>query len=126
MDSVNAIVHWQHILYWPKLTVKTFSVFAVPVSSVSVVIVGNLKHDHEFVITDTYLFFCRANCSFYFKIGACRHGDRCSRMHNRPTYGQTILLQNLFLNPQHSATTQSLYICIGSAVVLVFIYSLDC
>lgn len=25
------------------------------------------------------------NCPFYFKIGACRHGDRCSWMHNRPT-----------------------------------------
>jgi len=21
----------------------------------------------------------RVNCSFYLKIGACRHGDRCSR-----------------------------------------------
>jgi len=52
--------------------------------------------------------FCRVNCSFYFKIGACRHGDRCSRMHNRPTYSQTILLQNLFLNPQHATTAESL------------------
>ncbi|KAG8057230.1 hypothetical protein GUJ93_ZPchr0002g24464 [Zizania palustris] len=27
----------------------------------------------------------RVNCPFYFKIGACRHGDRCSRLHNRPS-----------------------------------------
>jgi len=47
----------------------------------------------------------RVNCSFYFKIGACRHGDRCSRLHNRPTFSQTILLQNLYLNPQNAALT---------------------
>jgi len=42
------------------------------------------------------------NCSFYFKIGACRHGDRCSRIHNKPTFSQTIVLQNLYVNPQNS------------------------
>ncbi|KAG8507175.1 Splicing factor U2AF 35 kDa subunit, partial [Galemys pyrenaicus] len=31
------------------------------------------------------------NCSFYFKIGACRHGDRCSRLHNKPTFSQVCL-----------------------------------
>lgn len=45
----------------------------------------------------------KVNCSFYFKIGACRHGDRCSRMHNKPTFSQTIVLQNLYVNPQNSA-----------------------
>ena len=34
------------------------------------------------------LAFFRVNCSFYFKIGACRHGDRCSRLHNKPTFSQ--------------------------------------
>lgn len=33
-------------------------------------------------------FSFRVNCSFYFKIGACRHGDRCSRLHNKPTFSQ--------------------------------------
>ena len=47
----------------------------------------------------------RVNCSFYFKIGACRHGDRCSRLHNKPTFSQTILLQNLYLNPQNTMLT---------------------
>jgi splicing factor U2AF subunit len=42
----------------------------------------------------------KVNCSFYFKIGACRHGDKCSRIHNRPTFSQTILLQNLYQNPK--------------------------
>jgi len=44
----------------------------------------------------------KVNCSFFFKIGACRHGERCSRLHNKPTFSQTILLQNLYLNPQHA------------------------
>lgn len=48
----------------------------------------------------------KVNCSFYFKIGACRHGDRCSRVHNKPTFSQTILIQNLYVNPQNSAKAQ--------------------
>uniref|UniRef100_A0A8C5QTC6 U2 small nuclear RNA auxiliary factor 1 like 4 n=1 Tax=Leptobrachium leishanense TaxID=445787 RepID=A0A8C5QTC6_9ANUR len=45
----------------------------------------------------------KVNCSFYFKIGACRHGDRCSRLHNKPTFSQTIVLLNLYRNPQNTA-----------------------
>eukprot|EP00877_Chromochloris_zofingiensis_P009904 jgi/Chrzof1/5167/Cz15g14020.t1 len=41
----------------------------------------------------------RVNCPFYFKIGACRHGDRCSRLHNKPTISQTMLIQNMYQNP---------------------------
>ena len=47
----------------------------------------------------------KVNCSFFFKIGACTHGERCSRIHNKPTFSQTILLQNLYINPQNSAKT---------------------
>ncbi|KAK7168752.1 hypothetical protein R3I93_004909 [Phoxinus phoxinus] len=45
----------------------------------------------------------KVNCSFYFKIGACRHGDRCSRLHNKPTFSQTIALLNIYRNPQNTA-----------------------
>lgn len=48
----------------------------------------------------------KVNCSFYFKIGACRHGDRCSRVHNKPTFSRTILIQNLYVNPKNLAKTQ--------------------
>ncbi|XP_047325871.1 splicing factor U2af small subunit B-like [Impatiens glandulifera] len=41
----------------------------------------------------------RVNCPFYFKIGACRHGDRCSRIHNRPTISPTLLLSNMYHRP---------------------------
>ncbi|XP_059940967.1 splicing factor U2AF 26 kDa subunit isoform X3 [Mesoplodon densirostris] len=64
----------------------------------------------------------KVNCSFYFKIGACRHGNRCSRLHNKPTFSQvplptfrpfsqelgrapTIVLLNLYRNPQNTAQT---------------------
>ena len=41
----------------------------------------------------------KVNCPFYLKMGACRHGDRCSRIHNRPILSQTILLQNMYVPP---------------------------
>ena len=44
----------------------------------------------------------RVNCAFYLKIGACRHGDRCSRKHIKPQFSQTILLANVYNNPAHS------------------------
>lgn len=48
----------------------------------------------------------KVNCSFYFKMGACRHGDKCSRLHNRPTFSQTLLLQNMYQSPQTQAAVQ--------------------
>ena len=47
----------------------------------------------------------RVNCPFYFKVGACRHGDRCSRQHNKPLFSQTVLLAHMYQAPQ-SATMQ--------------------
>lgn len=35
----------------------------------------------------------RLHCS------ACRHGSRCSRLHNRPTISPTLLLHNFYMNP---------------------------
>lgn len=43
----------------------------------------------------------KVNCSFYYKIGACRHGDRCSRKHIRPPFSCTLLLSNVYRNPRH-------------------------
>lgn len=41
----------------------------------------------------------RVNCPFYFKIGVCRHGDRCSRLHTRPSTSPTLLLSNMYQRP---------------------------
>ena len=41
----------------------------------------------------------RVNCPFYFKIGACRHGDTCTRIHNKPVVSQTILINHIYENP---------------------------
>jgi splicing factor U2AF subunit len=46
----------------------------------------------------------KVNCSFYFKIGACRHGDRCSRKHIQPNFSQTVLMPNAYINPGHLAS----------------------
>jgi len=44
----------------------------------------------------------RVNCPFYFKIGACRNGDQCNRLHNRPTMSQTLLLSHMYPNTPES------------------------
>lgn len=41
----------------------------------------------------------KINCPFYFKIGACRHGDTCIRVHNKPTISETLLIKNMYQNP---------------------------
>jgi splicing factor U2AF 35 kDa subunit len=41
----------------------------------------------------------KVNCPFYFKIGACRHSDRCSRIHHKPAFSPTILLKHIYRNP---------------------------
>lgn len=41
----------------------------------------------------------RVNCPFYFKIGACRHGDHCSRIHTRPSISPTLLFTSMYQRP---------------------------
>ena len=41
----------------------------------------------------------RVNCPFYFKIGACRHGDNCTRTHLKPTLSQTVVITHMYDNP---------------------------
>ena len=38
----------------------------------------------------------RLNCPFYFRIGACRHGDRCSRNHLKPHFSATIMIPHMY------------------------------
>jgi len=45
----------------------------------------------------------KVNCPFYFKIGACRHSDRCSRLHHRPAFSPTILIKHVFRHPVRAA-----------------------
>ncbi|GEQ69122.1 hypothetical protein JCM33374_g2793 [Metschnikowia sp. JCM 33374] len=44
----------------------------------------------------------RSICTFYQKIGACRHGEKCSRKHVKPSESKTVLLANLYQNPKVS------------------------
>ena len=41
----------------------------------------------------------KVNCPFYYKIGACRHGDTCTRFHNKPDISPTIVVYHLYENP---------------------------
>jgi len=38
----------------------------------------------------------KVNCPFYFKIGCCRHGDRCCRLHHKPAFSPTLLIKHVF------------------------------
>lgn len=46
----------------------------------------------------------RVNCPFYFKIGTCRNGDRCNRLHVKPTISPTLLLTHLYPSTQDALT----------------------
>jgi splicing factor U2AF 35 kDa subunit len=48
----------------------------------------------------------KVNCPFYFKIGACRHSDRCSRLHHKPAFSQTLLLKHLYQHPSGAQQQQ--------------------
>jgi splicing factor U2AF subunit len=43
--------------------------------------------------------FSRVFCAFYSKTGTCRHGDKCARIHNKPVMSQTLIFQNMYINP---------------------------
>ncbi len=47
--------------------------------------------------------FACSKLAVVFLCRACRHGDRCSRLHNKPTISQTLLLQNMYQNPALNA-----------------------
>merc|ERR1719282_907140 len=49
----------------------------------------------------------RVHCPFYYKIGACRHGDRCSRQHNKPTMSPTIIIPNMYQTPAQQFQLQT-------------------
>lgn len=49
----------------------------------------------------------KVNCPFYFKIGACRHSDRCSRHHHKPAFSPTILIKHVYRHPVRLAELQA-------------------
>eukprot|EP00768_Dysnectes_brevis_P005188 gnl/Dysnectes_brevis/3735_a4788_867.p1 GENE.gnl/Dysnectes_brevis/3735_a4788_867~~gnl/Dysnectes_brevis/3735_a4788_867.p1 ORF type:complete len:289 (-),score=15.17 gnl/Dysnectes_brevis/3735_a4788_867:24-890(-) len=49
-------------------------------------------------------------CTFYIKVGACRHGDRCDRIHDKPASSRTLLFHNIYPNPIVKAQAESIMI----------------
>lgn len=37
------------------------------------------------------------NCSFFLRIGACRHGDNCPKKHNWPSFSNTLLFEHIWI-----------------------------
>jgi splicing factor U2AF 35 kDa subunit len=56
----------------------------------------------------------KVNCPFYFKIGACRHSDRCSRLHHKPAFSPTLLIKHLYRHPVRLAELQQAATGVGS------------
>ena len=48
----------------------------------------------------------KVNCPFYFKIGACRHSERCSRLHHKPAFSPTLLIKHIYRHPVRLAELQ--------------------
>jgi splicing factor U2AF 35 kDa subunit len=44
-----------------------------------------------------------SRCSFFQKVGACRHGDACTRTHFRPSSSTIVLLKNFYKVPAVAA-----------------------
>lgn len=42
-------------------------------------------------------------CQFFYKVGSCRHGPKCVRMHVLPTSSKVIMLASLSLNEKSPA-----------------------
>jgi splicing factor U2AF subunit len=48
----------------------------------------------------------KVNCPFYIKMGACRYGDSCERIHNKPPISETVMLVHMYENsPIETALT---------------------
>lgn len=43
--------------------------------------------------------FGTESCPFWDKVGACRHGHRCSKYHHKPKRSKTIVFWKIFRNP---------------------------
>lgn len=95
---MNGFIRYQYkfssviyfILVFPHISFKSLFIFWF-----DFICLINVNAYH---LNDTKFKF-KVNCSFYFKIGACRHGDKCSRTHIMPSFSQTVLLKNLYHNP---------------------------
>lgn len=49
----------------------------------------------------------KVNCPFFFKNGACRYGDKCTRRHLKPSISQTLLFARMYeSNPVAIAMSQ--------------------
>ena len=39
------------------------------------------------------------NCAFFWKVGSCRWGDGCPKLHNTPVSSPTLICRNMYDNP---------------------------
>ncbi|KFH47967.1 Splicing factor U2AF 23 kDa subunit-like protein [Hapsidospora chrysogenum ATCC 11550] len=90
LDKVNCSFYFVSLLHSPAAWARDSlgrALALVPGATTT-------HHQNSWMLTSTLLTPSQ-------KIGACRHGDRCSRKHVKPSYSQTILMPNLYQNPAY-------------------------
>jgi splicing factor U2AF subunit len=48
----------------------------------------------------------KANCPFFYKVGSCRHTEKCLRNHERPAFSCTVLFPHMWPNPIEESKTK--------------------
>jgi splicing factor U2AF subunit len=47
------------------------------------------------------------SCSFWDKVGACRHGNKCAKYHNKPKRSRTVVFWKIYRNPVRTYFTRN-------------------
>ncbi|CAD7927055.1 unnamed protein product [Amoebophrya sp. A25] len=73
---------------------------------------SSIKPDHDDAMVLAGVPFYRVGgdnlaCSFYSKIGACRHGNQCSRRHIKVRESRTVLLAHMFADTSETLAVSS-------------------
>jgi splicing factor U2AF subunit len=51
----------------------------------------------------------KANCPFFYKVGACRHMEGCARNHEIPAFACSVMIPRMWKNPKAEVQTNPLY-----------------
>ena len=94
-----------HRTYQQHITSYTFSSPLLNAIILSLIILFVLMSLHFSSNVITCLHLLRQDCPFYFKTGACRHGDKCERAHTKPAISQTLLFPRMWPNPMIHCST---------------------
>lgn len=62
------------------------------------------RYNRPFGRVDKY---AAASCKFWDNVGACRHGSKCAKLHNRPLRSKTVMFWKIYNNPVRTYYSKS-------------------